>query len=48
MKKVLYTILVTVLFIPYVLAYGIAHLFKMEDRDDMPTVKEWFGMLQSV
>lgn len=45
MKKVLYTIIATVLFVPYILAYSIVHLFKMKNREDMPTAKEWFEQL---
>lgn len=45
MKKVLYTIIATVLFVPYILAYSIAYLFKMKNREDMLTAKEWFGQL---
>lgn len=48
MKKILYTVLAILLFVPYMLAYGIAHLFKMEEREDMPTAKEWFEVLQDV
>ena len=48
MKKVLYAIITTVLFTPYILAYGIAHLFKIEDRENMPTAKEWFEVLRNV
>ena len=45
MKKILYTMIATVLFIPYIMAYCIAHLFKMKDREDMPNAKEWFEPL---
>lgn len=45
MKKVLYEIIATVLFIPYIMSYGVAHLFKMKDRGNMPTIKEWFEPL---
>ena len=48
MKKTFYAILATVCFIPYICAYGIAYLFKMEDRENMPTVKEWFMPLSDI
>ena len=43
MRKLIY-ILPTLLFAPYICAYAIAHIFKMKDREDMPTVKEWFAL----
>ena len=48
MKKTLYIIIATVLFAPYICAYGIAHLLKVADREDMPTPKEWFGLEKEV
>lgn len=48
MKKILLTILAVLLFIPYILSYFISHLFKMKDRENMPTCKEWFDILKEV
>lgn len=44
MKRILYFVLATILFVPYICAYVIAHLFKMNDREDMPNAKEWFAI----
>ena len=35
-------IIATLLFPLYMGAYGLAHLFKMKGREDMPNAKEWF------
>lgn len=48
MKKILYIIIATTLFIPYIISYYIAHLFKMKDRENMPTAKEWFDPLNDI
>ena len=43
MKKLLY-IIPAFLFIPYMCAYIIAHVFRMKGREDVPTIKEWFSL----
>lgn len=35
-------ILSIVMFPFYACAYGLSHLLKLKDREDMPTFKEWF------
>ena len=47
-KKAFLTIFATVCFIPYICAYGIANLFRMSDRENMPTAKEWFEPLSNI
>ena len=48
MKKAFLTIFATVCFIPYICAYGIANLFRMSDKENMPTAKEWFEPLSNI
>ena len=48
MKKTLYGIIAIILFIPYILAYAIAHTFKMKDAENMPTTEEWFEPLHNM
>ena len=44
-KKIIFAPFVTILFAPYMCAYGIAHLLKLKGKEDMPTPKEWFEPL---
>lgn len=45
MEKLLY-ILSIIFFIPYLGAYLIANIFRLEGRENMPTIKEWFGFTE--
>ena len=40
--KIFYYLLATLFFAPYAAAFTAAHVFKMEGRENMPTIKEWF------
>lgn len=42
MKTFIRLLLLTVVFPIYFLAYAIAHVFKMEEAEDMETIAEWF------
>ena len=45
---ILCTIASVLLFPPYAAAYGIAHLLKLNGREDMEDFKEWFAPVLSV
>lgn len=42
MKAFIRLLLLIAVFPIYFLAYVIAHIFKMEEADDMETISEWF------
>lgn len=39
---IMYKVIQIILFPFYLGAYIIAHLLKVKDRENMPTIKEWF------
>lgn len=42
MKKLIRLLLLTAVFPIYFLAYAIAHIFNMEEAEEMETIAEWF------
>ena len=44
MERILYLILATLFFAPYLGAYLLAHALKLKDRENMPTIPEWFSL----
>lgn len=48
MKKAIIFLLSLVTLIPYSMAYVLAHLLKMQDRQDMPTITEWITLYRQV
>ena len=48
MKKAIIFLLSMLTLIPYSMAYVLAHLLKMKDRQDMQTIKEWITLYRQV
>ena len=44
MKKIIVFLVSVLTFIPYTVAYALAYLFSMKDREDMLTPGEWLGL----
>lgn len=48
MKKAMILLLTVVTLPAYAGSYAIAHIFKMNDRQDMPTIAEWLSLYKEV
>lgn len=46
-KRIIYRSIQIVLFPFYLGAYTIAHLLRVRDMENMPTIKEWFEIEES-
>lgn len=48
MKKSMILLLTIIMLPAYAGAYAIANIFRMKDRQDMPTIAEWLSLYKEV